>query len=138
MTTTIKKKPAAKKTTVKVSKKTVADKKTPEMNLTDFVVKVLDDGKALNILSINLKGKTSLTDYLIIASGTSSRHVMALASTLGEKLKDKGYKPKIDGKQGSGDWVVLDIGDIIVHIFVPSVRSFYEIETLWGEKTPVA
>jgi len=107
-------------------------------NLPAFIAKILDDGKANNILSINLSGKTSLTDYLIIASGTSSRHVLALANTLYEKLKEAGYQPKMDGKQGAGEWVVLDLGDAIVHIFQPETRSFYEIETLWGEKTPIA
>ena len=107
-------------------------------NLPAFIAKILDDGKANNILSINLTGKTSLTDYLIIASGTSSRHVLALANTLYGKLKDAGYHPKMDGKQGAGEWVVLDLGDAIVHIFQPETRSFYEIETLWGEKTPIA
>ena len=114
-------------------------KKTNKIeNLPAFVARILDEGKANNILSINLTGKTSLTDYLIIASGTSSRHVLALASTLYEKLKEAGYKPKMDGKQGAGEWVVLDLGDAIVHIFQPETRSFYEIESLWGEKTPIA
>ncbi len=106
--------------------------------LNDLVVKILDDGKAQNILSINLTGKTSLTDYLIIASGTSSRHVQSLANTLSEKLKEMGYTPKMDGRQSTGEWVVVDLGDAIVHIFQPQARSLYEIETLWGAKTPKA
>ena len=97
--------------------------KTQTENLPAFIAKILDDGKASNILSINLSGKTSLTDYLIIASGTSSRHVLALANTLYEKLKEAGYHPKMDGKQGAGEWVVLDLGDAIVHIFQPETRS---------------
>lgn len=123
----------------KTTKKTVdtkAKKEKPE--LPTLIAKILDDGKANNILSINLTGKTSLTDYLIIASGTSSRHVLALANTLYEKLKEMGYHPKMDGKQSAGEWVVLDLGDAIVHIFQPQARSFYEIESLWGEKTPIA
>ena len=111
--------------------------KKEKQNLSDLIVKILDEGKANNILMIDLKGKTSLTDALIIASGTSSRHVLALATQLHEKLKDMGYHPKMDGRQGSGDWVILDLGDAIVHIFQPETRSFYEIEALWGEKTPV-
>ena len=110
---------------------------TEKMDLPVFIAKTLDDGKAVNIVSINLTGKTSLTDHLIIASGTSSRHVLALATTLYEKLKENGYHPKMDGKQGAGEWVVLDLGDAIVHIFQPETRSFYEIEALWGEKTPI-
>ena len=122
------------------NKKTKAIKKTKTetSNLPALIAKILDDGKAFNILSINLIGKTSLTDYLIIASGTSSRHVLSLANTLYEKLKELGYRPKMDGKQSSGEWVVLDLGDAIVHIFQPETRSFYEIESLWGEKTPIA
>ena len=121
------------------NKKTKAIKKTKTetSNLPALIAKILDDGKAFNILSINLIGKTSLTDYLIIASGTSSRHVLSLANTLYEKLKELGYRPKMDGKQSSGEWVVLDLGDAIVHIFQPETRSFYEIESLWGEKTPI-
>ena len=121
------------------TKKTVVKKKPAEKpKLPALIAKILDDGKAFNILSINLTGKTSLTDYLIIASGTSSRHVLSLANTLFEKLKEAGYHPKMDGKQSSGEWVVLDLGDAIVHIFQPETRSFYEIESLWGEKTPIA
>ena len=120
------------------TKRKVPAVKKEKSNLSAFIAKILDDGKANNILSINLTGKTSLTDYLIIASGTSSRHVLSLANTLAEKLKEAGYHPKTDGKQGSGEWVVIDLGDVIVHIFQPETRSFYEIESLWGEKTPTA
>ena len=125
------KKEAVKKT------KTVKKPKSEKTDLPALIAKILDDGKAFNILSINLTGKTSLTDYLIIASGTSSRHVLSLANTLNEKLKEMGYHPRMDGKQSSGEWVVLDLGDAIVHIFQPETRSFYEIEALWGEKTPI-
>lgn len=121
----------------KNGKKNALEAKTVKSNLPAFIAKILDDGKANNILSINLTGKTSLTDYLVIASGTSSRHVLSLANTLNEKLKEAGYCPKIDGKQGAGEWVILDVGDVIVHIFQPETRSFYEIEALWGEKTPI-
>ena len=112
--------------------------KKKKENLPELIVKILDEGKANDILTIDLTGKTSLTDCLIIASGTSSRHVLALATQLYEKLKDNGYHPKMDGKQGTGDWVILDLGDAIIHIFQPETRSFYEIEALWGEKTPLA
>ena len=112
--------------------------KNKTQELPNLITKILDDGKANDILTIDLTGKTSLTDSLIIASGTSSRHVLALATTLYEKLKENGYHPKMDGRQGTGEWIILDLGDAIVHIFQPETRSFYEIETLWGEKTPVA
>ena len=105
-------------------------------NLAELIVQILDDSKARNIICIDLKGKTSLTDNLIIASGTSTRHVMALADTLFKKLKEIGIKSKMEGKEGSGEWVILDVGDAIVHLFCPKTREFYEIETLWGCKTP--
>lgn len=104
--------------------------------LAQSIVRILDDGKAKDIVAIDLRGKTSLTDDLIIATGTSSRHVIALADTLSKKLKKLGYASKIEGKDGSGEWVVLDLGDAIVHLFCARTRQLYEIETLWGYKTP--
>ena len=106
-------------------------------DLLAFILKFLDDGKALDVLSIDLKGKTSLADYLVVASGSSTRQVNALAVTLAEKLKEKHISCRIEGKQGTGEWMIIDLGDIIVHIFHPQTRAFYEIEELWGIKTPV-
>ncbi len=100
------------------------------------IVKILDAGKAQNIMSINLRGQTSLADYIIIASGLSSRQVNALATNLFEKLKQEKIPTRIEGKQGTSDWIILDLGDIIVHIFHPKARSFYSIEELWGAQTP--
>ena len=110
--------------------------KEQKAKLPEIIVQVLDDAKAKDIVSINLRGKTSLTDDLIIASGTSTRHVISMADILAKKLKEFGYKPRIEGKEGSGEWIVLDLGDAIVHLFCPQTREFYEIETLWGHKTP--
>ena len=106
-------------------------------DLLAFILKFLDDGKAQDVLSIDLKGKTSLADYLVVASGSSTRQVNALAVTLAEKLKEKHISCRIEGKQGTGEWMIIDLGDIIVHIFHPETRAFYEIEELWGIKTPV-
>ncbi len=106
-------------------------------DLLAFILKFLDDGKAQDVLSIDLKGKTSLADYLVVASGSSTRQVNALAVTLAEKLKEKHISCRIEGKQGTGEWMIIDLGDIIVHIFHPQTRAFYEIEELWGIKTPV-
>jgi len=122
------------KKTKKITKR--ATKSLSEDELLAFVVDSLDKGKAENILTIPLIGKTSLADYLVIASGRSTRQVLALASQLFEKLKEKKLKPRIEGKEGSGEWVIVDLGDIIVHLFCPETRSFYAIEKLWGEKTP--
>lgn len=104
--------------------------------LPEMIVHLLEDAKAKDIISIDLKGKTSLTDDLIIASGTSTRHIISMADILAKKLKEIGYKPRIEGKEGSGEWIVLDLGDAIVHLFCQRAREFYEIENLWGHKTP--
>ena len=120
----------------KTKKKTSVKVTLSEDELLALIVDFLDTGKAENILTIPLAGKTSLADYLVIASGRSTRQVLALASTLSEKLKEAKLKPRIEGKEGSGEWVIVDLGDIIVHLFHPETRSFYAIEKLWGEKTP--
>ncbi len=123
--------------TIRTTKKTVLQKKFNVEELLAIIQQILENGKARDILPITLKGKTSLADYLVIASGSSTRQVNALASTLYEKLKDMGYKPRLEGKEGSGEWVIIDLGDIIIHLFYPQTRAFYEIEKLWGEKTPM-
>ncbi len=117
-----------------------ASRKKEKLSVEDlltFVLKFLDDGKAQDIVSIDLKGKTSLADYLVVASGSSTRQVNALAVTLAEKIKEKHISCRVEGKQGSGEWMIIDLGDIIVHVFHPETRTFYEIEELWGIKTPV-
>lgn len=83
------------------------------------------------MLKIDLAGRVSFADYLVIASGTSSRHVMALVTNLAVELKNKGYRPRIEGRQGEGNWVVLDMGDIIVHVFNPETRTYYSLENMW-------
>ena len=125
-----------KMTEKKTKKKTSVKVTLSEDELLALIVDFLDKGKAENILTIPLSGKTSLADYLVIASGRSTRQVLALASTLSERLKEAKLKPRIEGKEGSGEWVIVDLGDIIVHLFHPETRSFYAIEKLWGEKTP--
>ena len=100
--------------------------------LKKVILSVLDDAKAENILSADIGKKTSLADVLIIASGTSSRHVFSLAEMVGKKLKEIKVSFRIDGKEGTGDWVILDAGDVIVHIFHPETREKYNLEELWG------
>ncbi len=127
-----------KKTSSQTSKRSARTKtKLSVEEVLSFILKFLDDGKAQDILSIDLKGKTSLADYLVVASGSSTRQVNALAVTLAEKLKEMHIPCRIEGKQGSGEWMIIDLGDTIVHIFHPETRAFYEIEELWGIKTPV-
>jgi len=106
------------------------------IDLKDLILKTLDSNKALDIISIDLKNKSSMADYMIIASGTSSRHIQALSEMVLEKLKTNGIKnSKIEGKE-SGDWKLVDGIDLIVHIFHPDKRKFYELEKIWSEIIP--
>ncbi len=98
--------------------------------------KSLDDDKAIGVVVIDLEGKTSLTDYMVIASGTSQRHVSAMAENLREKIKQSGIKNVSVEGQSQCDWVLIDGGDIIVHLFRPEVREFYNIEKMWGVPLP--
>ena len=105
-------------------------------DLKNLILETLDSNKALNIVSIDLKNKSSMADYLIIASGTSSRHIQALSEMVLEKLRSNGVKnSKIEGKE-SGDWKLVDGIDLIVHIFHPDKRKFYELEKIWSEVIP--
>ena len=105
-------------------------------DLKQVVVKTLDNNKAQNIVSIDLKDKSSMADYMIIASGTSSRHIQALSEQVLEMLKNNGIKnSKIEGIDSS-EWKLVDGIDIIVHIFHPEKRKFYELEKIWSELIP--
>jgi ribosome-associated protein len=96
----------------------------------------LDEAKAENVVTIDIKEKSSLGDYMVIASGRSDRHVGAVAEQVQRKLKEQGYgKARIEG-QPHCDWVVIDIGDIIVHVFRPEVREFYNLEKMWSGERP--
>ena len=100
------------------------------------VINILDSNKALDIVSIDLNGKSSIADQMIIASGTSSRHIQALSEQVLEKLKDNGVKDsKIEGKD-SNEWKLVDGIDLIIHIFHPEKRKFYELEKMWSELIP--
>ena len=105
-------------------------------DLKTIILNTLDSNKALDIVSIDLKNKSSMADYMIIASGTSSRHIQSLSEQVLEKLKANGVKnSKIEGKE-SGDWKLVDGIDLIVHIFNPEKRKFYELEKMWSELIP--
>ena len=100
------------------------------------IEKILDNNKAQNIISINLKNKSYIADYMIIASGTSSRHLQALSEILVNELKKIGLENcKIEGKD-SADWKLVDTQDIIIHIFHPRKRDFYDLEKMWSEEIP--
>jgi len=105
-------------------------------DLKSVVLNTLDLNKAQNIVTIDLKDKSSMADYMIIASGTSSRHIQSLSEQVLEKLKDNGIKnSKIEGKD-SNEWKLVDGIDLIVHIFHPEKRKFYELEKIWSELIP--
>ena len=97
---------------------------------------ILNNNKAAEIASINLKGKTSIADFMIIASGNSSRHIQALSETLIDQLKKKGINNcHLEGRD-SDDWKLIDAIDIIIHIFHPEKRKFYNLERMWSELIP--
>tara|TARA_B100000963_G_C22547226_1_gene634988 strand:- start:685 stop:1032 length:348 start_codon:yes stop_codon:yes gene_type:complete len=100
------------------------------------IEKILDDNKAKNITSIDLKNKSYIADYMIIASGTSSRHLQALSEILVTQLKKLGiHNCRIEGRDSS-DWKLVDANDVIVHIFHPEKREFYDLEKMWSEEIP--
>ena len=106
------------------------------LDLKKIIIKTLDSNKALDIVSIDLKDKSSIADYMIVASGTSSRHIQSLTEQVLEKIKTNGLKNcKIEGKD-SAEWKLVDGIDIVVHIFNPEKRKFYELEKIWSELIP--
>jgi|TARA_Y100001970_G_C14071796_1_gene769842 ribosome-associated protein len=106
------------------------------IEIKNIIENVLDENKAKNIVSIDLKKKSQIADYMIIASGTSSRHLQSLSEILISELKKFGITGcKIEGRESS-DWKLVDAIDIIVHIFHPDKRRFYDIEKMWSEEIP--
>ena len=100
------------------------------------IEKILDSNKAQNITCINLKNKSYIADYMVVASGTSSRHLQSLSEILVIQLKRLGIEDcRIEGKD-SNDWKLVDAHDVIVHIFHPEKREFYDLEKMWSEETP--
>ena len=105
-----------------------------------LVLKQLDDDQAQEMVTIDLAGKSSIADHMVIASGRSTRHVAAMAQKLAEEVKKQGFGPaRLEGLPAA-DWVLIDAGDVVVHIFRPEVRSFYNLERMWafGDAPPVA
>ena len=106
------------------------------LDLKKIVINILDNNKAQDIISIDLKDKSSMADYMIIASGTSSRHIQSLSEQVLDYLKKNGLKDsKIEGKD-SNEWKLVDGIDLIIHIFHPEKRKFYELEKMWSELIP--
>lgn len=97
-----------------------------------LVLESLEDSKAENVTSIDIAGKSALGDYMVVVSGRSNRHVTAIAEHLIDDLKAEGFgSPRIEGLE-TGDWVLIDTGDIIVHVFRPEIREFYNLEKMWA------
>jgi len=100
------------------------------------VLQSLDDDQAQDLVTIDLEGKSSIADFMVIASGRSTRQVAAMAQKLGERLKENGFgNPRIEGLPAA-DWVLVDAGGVVVHLFRPEVRSFYNLERMWGFDGP--
>ena len=111
-----------------------AEETTSEL-LLDRILTSLKNDKAEDIVQIDLRGKSSIGDYMIIASGRSSRQVTAISEKLVDNIKkDFGRSSKVEGKN-AGDWVLIDTGDVIVHVFRPEVRKFYQLEKMWQPLT---
>ena len=109
-------------------------KKGPVMQpdeLHELILKSLDDDQAQDVVSIPLQGKSSIADYMVVASGRSSRQVAAIAQKLAERIKKAGRNAHVEGLP-SADWVLIDAEDVVVHLFRPEVRSFYNLERMWG------
>ena len=100
--------------------------------LTDLDIEALEDVKAQDIVLLDVRDATTVTDYMVVASGTSNRHVKALVDNVAEKARDAGHRPiGIEGEEG-GEWVLLDLQDTLVHVMLPAVREFYNLEKLWS------
>ena len=101
-------------------------------SLTDLIVEALDDLKAVNIVTVDVRDLTDVMDNMVIASGTSNRHVKALASNVSVEAKKQGVRPiGIEGDD-AGEWVLVDFGDVVVHVMLPATRDFYDLERLWA------
>lgn len=108
----------------------LAEIKQEDEKILEIVQKTLEDNKAEDVVVIDLRGKTSLASFMVVASGTSQRHVASLAEKVQENLKASGLKSTTEGEE-KADWVLIDAFDVIIHIFKPEVREFYSIEKMW-------
>lgn len=127
-------KPAANKPAA--NKPTAIKSAAQEPTLLSRIVASLDDDKAENIVTIGLEGRSALADAIVIASGRSARHVAAIAEHLARKLKEAGYGTRPTSGAAAGDWALVDAGDVIVHIFRPEVRDYYDLEGMWSVDEP--
>ena len=103
-----------------------------------LVVDALEDGKGIDIKVLNVREKTSVTDILVIAGGTSTRQIKALADRVVERVKENGMQPLgVEGQSNSG-WILVDLGDVVIHLMLAETRDFYNLEKLWGDDAPDA
>ncbi|WP_415885901.1 ribosome silencing factor [Neptuniibacter sp. QD37_6] len=98
----------------------------------ELVHTALEDMKAKEVVDLDVRGRSSVTDYMVIASGTSKRHVASIGEEVVVKLKDAGVMPLGSEGQGVSDWILVDLGDVVVHVMMPDARDFYDLERLWG------
>ena len=126
------KKPASKPARKPAPKSAPVRKAAPQSDLLKRILASLDDDKAENVITIDLEGRSALCDAAVIASGRSSRHVSAMAEHLARRLKEGGYGTRPVNGQAQGDWVLVDAGDVIVHLFRPEVRDYYDLEGMWS------
>ena len=113
-----------------------AAKPAPQSDLLKRIINSLEDDKAEGIVTIDLEGRSSLCDAAVIASGRSSRHVASIADHLARRLKEQGYGTRPVTGAAQGDWVLVDAGEIIVHVFRPEVRDYYDLEGMWNVPSP--
>jgi ribosome-associated protein len=106
---------------------------SPAQTLLALAEKILEDGKAEDLIAIDLRGKSDIADYLLIATGRSQRQIMALAQHLLDGLKAAGHGKLAAEGMRHGEWVLIDAGDVVVHLFRPETRAYYNLEKMWGE-----
>lgn len=118
--------------TPKTASNDASPKAAPQPPLLDLILATLEDAKAEDTLAIDVTGKSSLSDHMVVTSGRSNRHVSAIADQLVKAMRENGYnKPRIEGLP-TADWVLVDAEDVIIHVFRPEVREFYNIEKMWA------
>lgn len=100
--------------------------------LKELVIDALEDGKALNIQCLDVKDRSNVTDYMVVASGTSRRHVNSVAENVVMKAKERGIRPLGREGQDASEWILVDLGDVVVHVMMPETRLFYDLERLWS------